>query len=241
MRSKVAWAIVIGLVLLRFVAQASAKPPQTSPAPAPSSPASSFDPFDAIPSPSPWPSPVAADVCPPTLVGTLTRPVGQLRKHQTVVLLQEAGDQWLALLPLRPNGSKGWIPSSSLKVSETTWKLVVDRSARRLTILHDCAAVRSFPVAVGKPTTPTPKGTFYLDALYRLPAGSFLGPYSYTLSGHSNVLFHFDGGEGRLGLHGTSDPSSIGQAASHGCVRMFNKDIRWLVPRLPLGTIVVVR
>jgi len=167
--------------------------------------------------------------------------VGQLHAHQTVVLLQEAQDQWLALMPIRPNGSVAWLPSSSLKVSETSWKLVVDRAAKRLTVLHDCAEVRTFPVAVGKPSTPTPKGTFYLDALYRLAPGSFLGPYSYTLSGHSNVLFHFDGGEGRLGLHGTSDPSSIGQAASHGCVRMFNQDISWLVTRLPLGTIVVVR
>jgi lipoprotein-anchoring transpeptidase ErfK/SrfK len=239
MRNKAAWAVLIGLVLLRFVAQASAKPPQTSPVPALSAPASpSFDPFDPMPSPSPSP---VADPCPPTLVGTLTKAVGHLPRHQTLDLLQEAQDQWLALLPLRPNGSLGWIPSSSVRVSQTTWKLVVDRSRLRLTVMHECRAVRSFPVAVGKPSTPTPKGTFYLDALYRLPPASFVGPFAYTLSGHSNVLFSFDGGEGRLGLHGTSDPSSIGHAASHGCVRMFNKDIRWLVTRLPLGTPVVVR
>ena len=168
MRNKAAWAVVLGLVLLRFVAQASAKPPQTSAVPAPSASSSWFDPFDPAPSPSPSPAPVAA-------------------------------------------------------------------------VIHDCQAVRSFPVAVGKPSTPTPKGTFYLDALYRLPPASFVGPFAYTLSGHSNVLFSFDGGEGRLGLHGTSDPSSIGHATSHGCVRMFNKDISWLVSRLPLGTPVVVR
>ncbi|TMK80253.1 MAG: L,D-transpeptidase [Actinobacteria bacterium] len=241
MRNKAAWAVVLGLVLLRFVAQASAKPPQTSAVPAPSASSSWFDPFDPAPSPSPSPAPVAADPCPPTLVGTLTKAVGHLPKHQTLDLLQEAQDQWLALLPLRPNGSVGWIPSSSIRVSQTTWKLVVDRSRLRLTVIHDCQAVRSFPVAVGKPSTPTPKGTFYLDALYRLPPASFVGPFAYTLSGHSNVLFSFDGGEGRLGLHGTSDPSSIGHATSHGCVRMFNKDISWLVSRLPLGTPVVVR
>lgn len=237
MRSRAAWAAVLALVLMRCVAQASPRHPQSAPSTLPSP-----DTIVATPTPTPSPSPtVVANACAPTLVGTLTKAAGQLRAHQTVVLLREAGDQWLALLPLRPNGSQGWIPSSSLKVSQTTWKLVVDEARLRLTVFHACEPVRSFPVAVGKPSTPTPKGTFYLDALYRLSPGAFVGPFAYTLSGHSNVLFNFDGGEGRLGLHGTSDPSSIGHAASHGCIRMFNRDIEWLVPRLPLGTMVVVR
>jgi lipoprotein-anchoring transpeptidase ErfK/SrfK len=239
MRSKAAWAIVLALVLVRCVAQASARAPQSSPAAA-----TSPNPTKATPAPttSPTPSPApVADTCPPTLVGTLTKAVGELPKHQTLVLLRESNDRWLALLPLRPNGSTGWIPSTSVQVSQTTWKIDVDLAARRLTVTRDCQTVRTFPVAVGKPSTPTPKGAFYLDALYQLPASSALGPYAYTLSGHSNVLFTFDGGEGRLGLHGTNEPAGIGQAVSHGCVRMFNKDVSWLVPRLPLGTPVVVR
>ncbi len=239
MRSKAAWAAVLALVLVRCVAQASARPPQSSPGAA-----TSRDPVAATPAPTaaPTPSPSSgADACPPTLVGTLTKAVGALPKHQTLVLLRESNDRWLALLPLRPNGSTGWIPSTSVQVSQTTWRLDVDLAARRLTATRDCQPVRSFSVAVGKPSTPTPKGTFYLDALYRLPASSALGPYAYTLSGHSNVLFSFDGGEGRLGLHGTNDPAGIGQAISHGCIRMNNADISWLAPRLPLGTVIVVR
>jgi len=239
MRSKAAWAIVLALVLVRCVAQASARAPQSSPAAATSPDLAATTPAPTtIPTPSPAP---VADACPPTLVGTLTKAVGELPKHQTLVLLRESNDRWLALLPLRPNGSTGWIPSTSVQVSQTTWKLDVDLTARRLTVTRDCQTVRTFSVAVGKPSTPTPKGAFYLDALYQLPASSALGPFAYTLSGHSNVLFTFDGGEGRLGLHGTNDPAGIGQAVSHGCIRMNNADIRWLVPRLPLGTPVVVR
>ncbi len=62
------------------------------------------------------------------------------------------------------------------------------------------------------------------------------GTFAYGLSGFSNVLKSFAGGSGVIGLHGTNDPSVIGQDVSAGCIRMRNEDIERLVPILPLGT-----
>jgi len=61
------------------------------------------------------------------------------------------------------------------------------------------------------------------------------------LSGFSNQLTSFAGGDGVIGIHGTNDPSTIGQTVSHGCIRMHNADIEKLVPVLPLGTPVEIR
>jgi lipoprotein-anchoring transpeptidase ErfK/SrfK len=64
---------------------------------------------------------------------------------------------------------------------------------------------------------------------------SVYGAYAYGLSGFSNVLTDWEGG-GIIGVHGTNDPSSIGIRSSHGCIRMYNRDIKRLVRILPLGT-----
>lgn len=62
----------------------------------------------------------------------------------------------------------------------------------------------------------------------------------YGLSGFSNVLTEFNGGDGVIGIHGTNDPSSIGRDVSHGCIRMSNTGITTLAATLPLGTPVEV-
>ena len=69
---------------------------------------------------------------------------------------------------------------------------------------------------------------------------SVYGTYAYGLSGFSDVIRTWWEG-GVIGLHGTNDPSSIGRPESHGCIRMRNADISWLVRILPLGTPVLIR
>ena len=102
---------------------------------------------------------------------------------------------------------------------------------------------RPEPAGVGTGDTPTPPGIYYLVALIK-PTNRGYGPYAYALSGHSETpgLETFAGGEGRLGLHGTDDPSSIGKDASHGCIRIPNDVITRMAEkiRLPLGVPVVV-
>jgi lipoprotein-anchoring transpeptidase ErfK/SrfK len=65
------------------------------------------------------------------------------------------------------------------------------------------------------------------------------GPYAYPLSGHSEVLTRFNGGDGELGIHGNNDASVLGQSVTAGCIgciRMTNDGITRLASILPLGT-----
>jgi lipoprotein-anchoring transpeptidase ErfK/SrfK len=62
------------------------------------------------------------------------------------------------------------------------------------------------------------------------------GPYAYGLSGHSDVLSEFNGGDGEIGLHGNNDASVLGKSVTAGCIRMDNEQISKLAKMLPLGT-----
>jgi lipoprotein-anchoring transpeptidase ErfK/SrfK len=121
-------------------------------------------------------------------------------------------------------------------------RVVVDRRAHTLTLLRAGVPVRQFTVAVGTSSTPTPAGLFFVsDRLPTLdPTGPF-GPYALGLSGYSNVLTSFDGGDGVIGIHGTNADWSVGHAASHGCVRMHNSEVGLLYRQVALGTPVLVR
>jgi lipoprotein-anchoring transpeptidase ErfK/SrfK len=92
-------------------------------------------------------------------------------------------------------------------------------------------------VAIGKPSTPTPPGKYYIRVLLQTTdPGSVYGPFAYGLSAHSDVLTEFSGGDGEVGIHGNNDASVLGQSVSAGCVRMSNDGITRLTKLLPLGT-----
>jgi lipoprotein-anchoring transpeptidase ErfK/SrfK len=163
--------------------------------------------------------------------------------HDRLVLLATArsGDWLKVMLPIRPNGSTGWVPASTVQLTWDPYRIVVDLSSHRLTVLNVGRPVLRTPVGVGATATPTPRGTFYLTALLRPPdpAGAY-GPFAFGLSGFSPVLKSFGGGPGEIGLHGTDDVSSIGRSVTHGCIRVHNGVITRLAGQLPLGTPVVV-
>ena len=99
----------------------------------------------------------------------------------------------------------------------------------------------TFPVGVGEDATPTPGGTFYTKELLKpTNRGGPYGSYAYGLSGFSNTLTEFAGGDGVVGLHGTDQPDSIGNAVSHGCIRAPEAVMEQLNSLLSLGTPVVV-
>jgi len=159
-------------------------------------------------------------------------------------IADSSGDIWFrALLPIRPNGTLGYIPARSVQLTQTLYRIVVDRHKLRLTVSKGCRQVTQFRIGLGKESTPTPNGTFYIISLLKPPiAGSVYGAYAYGLSAFSNAITikSWEGG-GIIGIHGTNDPSSIGDRQSHGCIRLNNSDISKLVPILPLGTPVEIR
>ena len=85
---------------------------------------------------------------------------------------------------------------------------------------------------VGAPVTPSPLGLFSIVGVWRWDPADFLGSYILALTAHSNVLQEFGGGDGRVGIHGRGGASlldPLASARSHGCVRMANRAIAWLV------------
>jgi lipoprotein-anchoring transpeptidase ErfK/SrfK len=150
---------------------------------------------------------------------------------------------WLHVyLPTRPNDATGWIRSADVVVSKPLdYQIKVSLADHRLTLLKDGVVQFDAPAATGTGDTPTPTGTFYYtDPLdLRDQPGTGYGAFAIGLSGHSNVLTSFAGGDGQIAVHGTDDAGTIGQSVSHGCVRVDNEVILKL-STLPLGTPVVI-
>lgn len=154
----------------------------------------------------------------------------------------DAGDPWYEVsLPLRPNGSTGWMRGHELRLRPAEDRLVIDLSDRTLHRFHGGTIVDRYVVAVGSPDSPTTTGTFFVWA--RVPQPSPYGPYgiyALGLSGFSDTYTEWEGSNGRIAIHGTSDASDRGQRVSHGCIRVYNADMESLID-LPLGTPVVIR
>ncbi len=149
-------------------------------------------------------------------------------------VIAQQGDWIKVNTQIRPNGTTAWVKASDVTPPyDHAWKIRVSISSRQLTVFKNGAPWMVEKVAVGSPQYPTPLGTFYTQDLLKTK-GAY-GPYAYGLSGFSNVLQTFGAGDGRIGIHGTSAPSSIGKAVSHGCIRLPNSAILKLKSVLPLG------
>jgi lipoprotein-anchoring transpeptidase ErfK/SrfK len=154
-----------------------------------------------------------------------------------------AGELWLkVLLPRRPNGSVGWIRGEQVRLRPVAHALEVDLSARTVRLLRNGRTVRGWPVGIGRPATPTPTGRFYITVKLRPPQISAVyGAWALGLSGYSEVLEQFGTGDGQIALHGTANPSDLGNQVSNGCLRLDNQTITTLAETLPLGTPVTIR
>jgi lipoprotein-anchoring transpeptidase ErfK/SrfK len=101
--------------------------------------------------------------------------------------------------------------------------------------------VKTFRAVVGKPSTPTPAGTFFVEEALRLEPGDVGAPFALALSAHSNVLQEFAGGPGQIALHGRANVGGVlGTAASHGCIRLDDDAMFWLVGRVGAGVPVTI-
>ena len=136
-------------------------------------------------------------------------------------------------LPVRPNGSQGWVPASGVTIRSVPDYIRVYQSQFRLEHYVGGVLRQSFQVAVGAPSTPTPYGHFYVWA--SAAEGAPYTPGIFALSAFSPVLENWPGG-GRAGIHGWTDTRVLGSRASHGCVRMAPTDFAQLFHSVPLGT-----
>jgi lipoprotein-anchoring transpeptidase ErfK/SrfK len=152
-------------------------------------------------------------------------------------VVRQRGPWVKAYLPTRPNLSTGWLRTRDVMLSATPYRIAVKLSAHRLVLYRAGKAVLRAPIATGRAVSPTPTGRYYLTDLLRPPdPAGFYGPYAFGLSAHSPVYTSFEGGDGQVGIHGTSRPEVLGTDVSHGCIRVDNATITRLARTVPLGT-----
>jgi lipoprotein-anchoring transpeptidase ErfK/SrfK len=152
------------------------------------------------------------------------------------------GTQWLhVMLPGRPDGLTGWIAQQGTRPLVTAWRIVVDLAARRVKTYRDGDLARSFQAVVGKPSTPTPTGEFFVEEVLQMTPAEPGGPFALALSARSNALQEFEGGPGQIAIHGRANlGGTLGAAESHGCIRLATASIDWLAARIGPGTPVTI-
>ena len=161
-------------------------------------------------------------------------------RPQVVLVLSQRVDPgtgeptWYRIsVPGRPNGRTGWIPAAAASVRPSQRLIYIDRSARTLEVWNNRRLLLRTKVAVGAPGMETPLGLFYVTWRF-VPTAPVLGKYAFETSAYSR-LSDWPGG-GIVGIHGTYTPSLLGQAVSHGCVRVGNRAILRMRALVRLGT-----
>jgi hypothetical protein len=157
------------------------------------------------------------------------------------VVAPDCTPRWYRVqLPMKPNGTTGFVRARALIVEKVATRIVVDVSRRRLTLFRNGKPELSATVAVGSSSTPTPVGRFYVNQ--RLvptdTAGPF-GPGAIGISAFSNVLTGWTQG-GPVAIHGTNEPWSIGHAVSNGCIRLPNGTLQRVFRETLAGTPVII-
>jgi lipoprotein-anchoring transpeptidase ErfK/SrfK len=123
----------------------------------------------------------------------------------------------------------------------TGWHLVVDPSRRAVAAYRGGRRLRTFRASVGKPSTPTPPGEFFVEESIALRATDVGAPFALALSARSTVLQEFAGGPGQIAIHGRANiGGELGTAVSHGCIRLDTAAIRWLASHIGPGVPVTI-
>jgi lipoprotein-anchoring transpeptidase ErfK/SrfK len=149
------------------------------------------------------------------------------------------GKPWYKVsVPMRPNGTMGWIPAYTVTLSPTVSEIRVHRLPRTIDLYWHGKHVWHGRVAIGAPGMPTPLGHYYVAARFVPYEDPFLGVFAVETSGYS-ALTEWPGG-GWFGIHGTDEPQLLGQAVSHGCVRVANTTALQLRKYAPLGTPIII-
>ena len=159
-----------------------------------------------------------------------------------MAVLKEEGNWFQVRLPVRPNGSTGWVKTSDVRIRKVPNRIVVDKSDHKLRAFKGDQLLMEMPAGVGTAATPTPVGEYYVDI--SIPFANTSGAYGahmLSIAGFSEVHFNFGGGIGQLAIHGTNNRASVGVNSSNGCIRLYNESIQRLKDLAPTGTPVSVQ
>ena len=159
----------------------------------------------------------------------------------TVLAVFARHGRWAGVpTPLLPAGKLGWLKldPTRLRAGWTRYSIDVDLSSKRARLRLGRRVLRSFPVTVGSPASPTPTGRFAVTDMFRGNLNPAYGCCALATTATQPDLPSGWLGGNRIALHGT--PGPLGLAISHGCVRAANTDVSALVGRVALGTPVVI-
>jgi len=135
----------------------------------------------------------------------------------------------------------GWIEATNSHRSSTPWHIVINLSSRQLVVYRDGRRMHTFRAIVGKSSTPTPQGLYFVEEDVRMSPSAPGAPFALALSARSHVYTQFDGGPGQIAIHGLAHlPGQPGAAASHGCVRLATRSIAWLWKHIGAGVPVTI-
>jgi lipoprotein-anchoring transpeptidase ErfK/SrfK len=160
-----------------------------------------------------------------------------------VMWVERHSGHWLGVAsPTAGDGRVGWIPASATSLYRVNWEIKVSLSQRHVFVFHAGHQIKSYVIAIGMPSAPTPTGDFAVTD--RLSTGDPTGPYGCCILATSALAPHaiqdWSGGN-RIAIHSTPETWSVGQAVSHGCMRLTLPEGQWLIEHVPLGTPVIIR
>jgi hypothetical protein len=157
-------------------------------------------------------------------------------------VVRRRGD-WISVqAPELDNGEVAWMQARRARLDCVHWAMRANLKKRRLYVQHNGKTMRRFVIAVGRPGNSTPRGRFSVtDKLRVTDPGSPYGCCVLALSGHQNHLPASWPGGDRLAVHATRELTSLGKAASLGCMRVTSAQARWLIKTIPLGTPLFVK
>ncbi|MEX0621048.1 MAG: L,D-transpeptidase, partial [Solirubrobacterales bacterium] len=142
---------------------------------------------------------------------------------------------WLQIrIGERPNNRAAWVPTEKVLLETIDLKIIISVGNRTMTMFRNGKKAWKPKVVVGKQSTPTPRGLFAVHDFYR--ATNDLRPWIVETTAHSEVLRTFEGGPGRVAIHGRHGKLRVpwGSAASNGCIRTPDWALRWIRRRAPV-------
>jgi lipoprotein-anchoring transpeptidase ErfK/SrfK len=130
---------------------------------------------------------------------------------------------------------------------KSTIHLEVYLSSHKVALYQDRRLLKTYSIAIGRKGWETPTGKFFVSHMVRNPR--WIHPFTDEVISAKDPRNPLGGywigfwsdGRNVIGFHGTPDPSSVGSAVSHGCIRMYNHDIEELFHQVQLNTLVIVK
>lgn len=174
------------------------------------------------------------------LLATFAR-LDEFSQPRVFRVLERAGDYLHVQVPMRPNGSTGFIRAADVEISMTSQRILIDLSDRTVTVWDGDDVVFDTTGTIGAEQTPTPTGSYYVRNVFDWYPESIYGPNVIPLSAYSESIDRINGGEAVVAIHGTHRPELVGEAASLGCIRLDNDTIRELAAIVEPGAPVEIQ